>query len=135
MGWSACLPGRGLPLADVGPGPLIYPAGGSAALAGLCLALAVVAGGLWLARRSRGQPDRVPRKVFWVSLGVAAVLAAASTAVVGLFVPPALIATLMLLVAGTVLIGRGVRGPRPAGADSVVPPEGGAQPPRTGGGE
>jgi hypothetical protein len=105
--------GPGFLFADAGPGPLLYPAGGSAAVAGGFLALAAVAGGLWLARRWRDRPVRGSRRVFWVCLGCAAVFASVPVGLLGLFLFWLLPLALLLLVGGVKLIVWGVRGPRP----------------------
>jgi hypothetical protein len=95
--------------ADAGPGPLVYPMGGSLAVAGVFLSLAVVTGGLWLVRGWQKQPVRTPRKWFYVCLGLAGAFASVPVGVVGLFIPPIFVPAAALLVGGIVLIVQGFR--------------------------
>ena len=93
-----------LPLADVGPAPLILPLGGSALVAGVFLAAALVTGGLWLIRRARSQPTDGPRRWFWLSLAGAFGFAAIPLGVIGLVEPGLLVPTVALVLACIVCV-------------------------------
>ncbi len=91
-------------LGDVGPGPLVPLMGGSAVIAGVFLSLAIVTGGIWLARRLEHREAPTSRKLFWVSLGGAALFAAVPAGIIGLFVPPLLVIAAALVVTGVCLV-------------------------------
>jgi hypothetical protein len=100
-------------IADAGPGPLVVPLGGSVILGGTFLALAVITGGLWLVRRSKGPTGGAGAgKAFLVSLGAAACCGTLFLAILGLFFPPFWLGALVLLALGVFLIITGCRSHR-----------------------
>jgi len=102
---------RMLLFADAGPGPLLFPMGGSVVIAGVFLTLAGVSGGLWLIRRSQDRPAFACRKMCLASLGAACLSGAVTPAILGLFIPALLIVAGGLTVAGVVLMVIGWRSP------------------------
>jgi hypothetical protein len=109
----------GVLVADMGPGPLTGPALGSTAVAGGFLAAALVAGGLWVRRRSASRRFGGARRAFYLLLGSAALFGTAFPILMGLYFPPFLLLAFSLLVACPYFVLKGLRTPR----EGVVPPE------------
>lgn len=114
----------GFPIADTGPGFLVF-AGGSLVtiIAGLFLSVAIVAGGLWLIRRSQKRPPLSAPRYFWFFLGVALCIGALAACVFALFDPAFLALAGAMLVLGVLSVRSGVKartGYRPAAV--AMPP-------------
>ena len=113
-------------LADAGPGPLIYPLAGSLAIAAVFLSAAIITGGLWLVKRSNKHTAPYFRRIFWFSLGGAALFGTAVPGVIGLFLPPVLIVAVAMFGAGVYAIVLGFQSPTSPQIENPADQEGSA---------